>query len=106
MAITNTATTGLTGIVITASGTGFALTAASTTCTDTLAVGQTCNIVVGFTAATAGLASGSVTVSQGGVTKQVPLTATVQAPAKLAMTPLTAPLTAQVGRPARPPRSM
>ena len=95
--VTNTATTGLTGIVVTVGGTGYALSPTTTTCTDSLAVGQTCTIVVGFTAATGGVATGSVIVSQGGVTKSVALSATVQAPAKLAMTPPTAALTATVG---------
>jgi hypothetical protein len=100
--LTNNATTGLTGFVINvSSGTGFTQGAA-TTCTDSLPVGQTCNIVVSFTAATAGVATGSVIVSQGGVTKSVSLTATVQGPAKLAMTPATAALTATVGASSSP----
>jgi len=99
--LTNNATTGLTGFVITVGGPGFTQ-GLTTTCTDVLAVGQTCNIVVSFTAATAGVATGSVIVNQGGVTKSVSLTATVQGPAKLAMTPATAALTATVGASSSP----
>ena len=99
--LTNNATTGLTGFVITVSGTGFTQ-GLTTTCTDVLPVGQTCNIVASFTAATAGVATGSIVVNQGGVTKSVSLTATVQGPAKLAMTPATAALTATVGASSSP----
>ena len=94
--MTNQGATGLSGIVITINGTGFTL-APATTCSDTLAVGQTCDIVVSFTGTTAGPASGSIIVGQGGVTKTVMLTATVQSPAKLAMTPVTAAFTATAG---------
>ena len=99
--MTNEATTGLTGILVTISGTGYTL-APATTCTDSLAVGQTCDIVVSFTSATPGVAIGDVIVSQGGVTKRIALTATVQSPAKLAMTPVTAAFTATIKTASQP----
>jgi len=101
--MTNIGNSGLTGIIFTASGTGFSVDTATTTCTDTLGVGKNCNIGVTFTAAagaTAAKPTGTLTVSQGGVTKPVSLSATVlapQAPPKLAINPLSAALTAAVG---------
>lgn len=99
--MTNTAPTGIADIVMNVSGAGFV--AGTGTCTATLAVGQTCNIVVNFTAGTAsGVARGALNVSQGGVTKTVALSATVQTPAKLVMTPTAATLQTVVGTPSSP----
>jgi hypothetical protein len=90
-----------TGIVLTVTGTGFTLSP-TTTCTDSLGAGKSCDIVVSFTAPTPGLARGTLTVRQGGetenyVTESVLLTATVQNPAKLSASPSAATMTAAVG---------
>jgi len=97
--VTNTANTGLTGFVFAISGAGFTQAG----CTDSLPVGQTCNITVTYTAgATSGPVKGSLTVNQNGVTKIVALTATVQTPAKLVITPASASLQTVVGTPSSP----
>jgi hypothetical protein len=99
--MTNNAPTGLTGILINISGTGFS--AGAGTCTESLGVGQTCNIVVNFTAGnTSGAAKGSLTVNQGSVTKVVALSATVQTPAKLVMAPKSASFQTVLGTPSTP----
>jgi hypothetical protein len=94
--------TAATGIVINVSGTGFSLSPTGT-CTETLASGQSCTIVVSFTAgSTSGPAKGTLTVSQGGVTKPLAIVATVLAPAKLVMTPTTGIFTTTAGDPSSP----
>jgi hypothetical protein len=78
--ITNSAFVDLTGFHFNVDGTGFSLSPTGT-CTDTIAMEQTCDIVVTFTAGTTpGPAKGTLQVSQGGVTKTVALTATVMPP--------------------------
>lgn len=100
--MTNTATTGLTGIIFNVSGVGFRPSSAGT-CTDALGVGESCQIVVSFTAGTtSGISKAAVTVSQGGVTRTVAVTATVQLPAKLVMTPPSANLMTAPGTPSSP----
>jgi hypothetical protein len=99
--MTNTAKTGLADIVINVSGTGFT-DSKTGTCTASLPVGQTCTIIVNFAATTAGAAKGTLSVSQGGVTKPVALSALVQAPAKLVMTPASASFMTVFGTPSSP----
>jgi hypothetical protein len=98
--MTNVDIAALTGITIAVSGTGFAL-APTTTCRDTLAVGQTCDIDLSFTARTTDAASGVVLVSQGGAAKSVSLSVTVQT-SEPRISPPTAALTAGVGMSSSP----
>ena len=94
--LTNISTAGLTGLSVTVSGPGY--TAGAGGCSDALGVGQSCNIIVNFTAgATSGVAKGAVTVNQAGATKTANVTATVQTPAKLVMTPPSAAFQTVVG---------
>jgi hypothetical protein len=75
--LTNASFFDMTSVGIAVSGAGFSLSPTGT-CIGTLGPQQSCNIVVSFTAGTtAGLAKGTVTVRQGGVTKTVAVTATV-----------------------------
>ncbi len=79
IALSHQGTQALTKIAIAANGAGFSL-APTGTCTTTLAPKQTCNIVVTYSAgSTPGQAKGSVSVSQGGVTRTVAVSATVMA---------------------------
>ena len=97
LSVTVTAQSALTGLVVGVQGADLKLDA-TTTCTSVLAAGNTCAVVVNFASATAGSpTSDAVVVSQGGVTKSVPVTANVLAAAKLAATPLAATLTAGPG---------
>lgn len=101
--MSSNALVGSTGITMAASGTGFSLSPTGT-CTDTLAKGQSCNIVVSFTAgATPGPATGRVTVSVGGVTKTVQVTATVVSTSpSLQLTPQAGSFQTTVGTPSFP----
>lgn len=76
---------------------------ATTTCTSVLAAGTSCAVVVNFASATVGSpTSDAVVISQGGVTKIVPVTVNVLAAAKLAATPLAAAFTAGPGTSSSP----
>lgn len=100
--VTVTANANLTGLSTTVRGTDLRIEATST-CGATLSANQSCTVAVRFTAGAAGASSGNaVVVSQGGVTKTVPITANVLTPAKLAATPATAGLTARVGETSPP----
>ena len=78
---------------------------ASSTCQATLAAGATCLVVVDFTANSKNV-NDSIVISAGGangVTKTIPIVAVVQNPAKLVITPSTAPAVAtSVGVPSSP----
>jgi hypothetical protein len=100
--ITNTTLLDVTDLLIVLSGTGFNRSA-SGTCTDKLAMQQSCNFDVSFTAgSTSGLAKGTVTVSYGNATKSVAVTATVLAPAKLVMSPGSVSFQTTPGTPSSP----
>jgi hypothetical protein len=102
MVLTNATITALSGIRITVSGAGYSLSAAGT-CTGTLAIQESCNIVVNFSAGTTtGLAKGAVTVSQGTVTRTVAVTATVWEAAEWRVTPDSAALQTAPGTPSSP----
>jgi hypothetical protein len=89
------------GLVVAISGTGFTVNPG--TCTDSLPAGQTCTLEVSYTAgSTLGLARGTVTASQGGVSAVAAVTATVSGPARLVMTPTTATLQTALGSPSPP----
>jgi hypothetical protein len=63
---------------------------ATSTCTSTLAAGASCTVVLNFSASTRGAKSESVSISAGGANgtfKSVPITAMVQSPAKLIISP-------------------
>jgi hypothetical protein len=95
--VTVTAVSALTGLSTGVQGADLKVDPTST-CTTSLAAGATCTVVVNFTSSTPGAASGDyVVVSQGGVTKQVSVTANVLTLAKLVATPSTAALTAALG---------
>jgi len=95
--VTVTASANLTGLVIGLQGPDLKLDPTST-CVSTLPVGTSCVIAAVFMATAAGSpVSDSIVVSQGGVVKAVPVTANVLAPAKLAVTPPSAALTATPG---------
>ena len=95
--ITVTAQSALAGMTFGVQGADLKLDASST-CTDVLASGSSCTIVVNFSSATAGASiSDAVIINQGGVTRSVPITANVLTLAKLVATPLTATLTAAPG---------
>lgn len=102
MVLTNTSHQDLTGFVISISGVGFALSPTGT-CTDTLAVDQSCSIDVSFTAdPTLGRGKGTLSVSQGGVTRTVALSATVSSFPQWDLTPSSAVLQTTVGTPSSP----
>lgn len=95
--VTVTAVSALTGLSTGVQGADLKVDPTST-CTTSLAAGATCTVVVNFTSSTPGAAAGDyVVVSQGGVTKQVSVTANVLTLAKLVATPSTAALTAAPG---------
>jgi hypothetical protein len=95
--VTVTATSALTGLSASVSGAELRLDATST-CTSVLAAGASCSVVFNFSSAVAGSSTGdAVVVTQGGVTKVVPVTAMVVTPAKLALTPTTAAFAAALG---------
>jgi hypothetical protein len=95
--VTVTAQSALTGLSVGIQGADVKLDATST-CTAALAAGASCTLVVNFSSAVVGSStSDAVVVSQGGVTRSVPVTANVLAPPKLAATPVTAMLTAAPG---------
>ena len=95
--VTVTATSALTGLSASLTGADLRLDATST-CTSTLAAGASCSVVFNFSSAVAGSSTGdAVVVSQGGVTRVVPVTAMVVTPAKLALTPTTAAFAAALG---------
>jgi hypothetical protein len=92
-----TANAALTGMTTSAQGADLKVDPSSN-CTGTMTAGQTCNIVVNFSSATPGSPTGdAIVVGQGGVTKSVPVTANVLAPAKLAATPPSGALVAVPG---------
>jgi hypothetical protein len=92
-----TALAAISGLSIAVSGPDLTLHPTST-CTSTLAAGTSCTVVATFSATTAHVATGdSIVVSQGGVTKAVPITANVIAGAKLTATPATAAWSASPG---------
>ncbi len=100
--VTVTAGSALTGLTTTVQGADVKPDAAST-CTATLGAGLTCTVVVDFSMATAGTPIGdAILVSQGGVTKTVPITATVLALAKLSASPLSGALVAAPGATSAP----
>lgn len=100
--VTVTANAALTGLTTGVSGTDLKLDPSST-CQPTLAAGASCTVVVDFTAPAAGtLVTDSVVVSQDGVTKSVPVSATVVTAAKLGATPATAALVAAPGMTSSP----
>jgi hypothetical protein len=95
--VTVTAGSNLTGLSTGVQGADLKVDASST-CTTSLNAGLTCTVVVNFTSTTAGSPTGDfIVVSQGGVTKSVPVTATVLTLAKLNGTPPSAALTANQG---------
>jgi hypothetical protein len=98
-----TANAALTGMVVGVQGSDLKVDSA-TTCTGTLsAAASTCNVVVDFTATTVGTPTGdAVVVTQGGVSKNVPVTATVVTAAKLQATPTVASLAAAPGSVSQP----
>ncbi len=92
-----TANAALTGLSTGVQGADLKLDASST-CLTTLAAGASCSVVVNFTGTAVGSPTGdAVVVSQGGVTKNVPVTANVLTGAKLAATPTTAAFAAAPG---------
>jgi hypothetical protein len=100
--VTVQAESDLTGLNMGVSGPDL-LVDATTTCTSVLAAGTTCAAVVNFRATTVGVAtSDSIVVSQGGVSKAVPITAMVFSAAKLAATPMAASLVAGPGATSSP----
>ena len=96
-AVTVTANANLTALSTTVRGTDVRIEPTST-CGATLSANQSCIVAVRFTAGAAGASTGNaVVVSEGGVTKTVPITANVLAAAKLVAAPTTAALTARAG---------
>jgi hypothetical protein len=96
--VTVTTSGDLIGLVEGLQGPDLKINTTSTTCTSTLPAGNSCVIAAYFTATTVGSpVADSIVVSQGGVVKAVPVTANVLAPAKLAVTPTSAELTATPG---------
>lgn len=103
--VTVTANATLTGITTGVSSAGSNLKIDSTTClpTATLIAGSTCLINVTFSSATAGRATtDAVTVTQGGVTRSVLVTANVLNLAKLIATPISAAFLAAPGSTSAP----
>jgi hypothetical protein len=87
--ITVTAQVALTDLAVNLNGAEVTKDATST-CVAALAANASCTVVVNFTAASAGPKSDSVIISAGGANGKVvtiPVTATVQAPAKLVISP-------------------
>lgn len=100
--LTNPGFFDVSGVGIAVNGPGYSLSPTGT-CTGTLAAQQSCNIVVSFTGgSTLGPAKGTVTVRQGGVTKTVPVTATVGQAAGVLLSPSSASLPTMVGTPSAP----
>lgn len=94
--VTVTANAALAGLTTGVSGAD--LKAGTTTCTGTLAANASCVVNVTFTGAAVGKAVGDyVVISQGGVTKSVPVNANVLSPAKLVATPASVSLSAALG---------
>lgn len=97
--ITLTASGPLTGLTFGVRGADLDL-APATDCQATLAGGASCGIVADFTSATPGTATGNaIYVSHGGITKSVPVSANVLAPASLVAEPRALALTAPPGAP-------
>jgi len=95
--VTVTAQSALTGLTVGLQGADLKLDATSS-CTAALAAGASCTIVVNFSSAVPGSpTSDAVVVSQGGVTRSVPVAANVLAPPKLVATPTTGSLVAAPG---------
>lgn len=100
--VTVMAQSALTGLTTGVQGADVKIDAAST-CTATLAAGQTCTVVVDFSSATAGVPTGdAIVISQGGVTKPVSVTANVLTLAKLGATPTAGSLVAAPGATSAP----
>jgi hypothetical protein len=100
--LTNQTVADLLGMVISISSPSYSLSPTGT-CTGTLLIQQSCNIDVTFTAGrTLGPAEGFVTISQGGITKFVPVTATVYSIPEWPLTPRSASLQTVVGTPSSP----
>jgi len=98
VSVTVTATAAITGLTVGVQGTDLTLGTSATPCTGTLAAGASCTVAATFTSATAGSPTNdAIVVSQGGVSKTVPVTASVLPPAKLGATPTSAALTAAPG---------
>jgi hypothetical protein len=100
--ITVTAISALTDMVITSSGAEVSIDKTATTCTAALPAGQSCTIVVNFMASTAGQKKDSIQITAAGAPWTVAITANAQAPAKLAINPLSAQITAAVGQTSSP----
>jgi hypothetical protein len=100
--VTVTANAALTGLTTAVTGADLKLDPSST-CAATLAAGATCNVVINFTATAVGSsATDAVVVTQDGVSKSVPVTATVVTAAKLGATPTVAALVAAPGATSSP----
>jgi hypothetical protein len=95
--VTVTATAGLSDLVVDRSGADITFDPTST-CASTLVSGASCTVVVDFTSAKPGAATGdAVVVSQGGVSKSVAVHANVLTLAKLAASPTSVALAAAPG---------
>ena len=101
VSVTVTATAAITaGLTTGVQGGDLVVNTTGSTCTGALAAGASCVVAATFTATAAGSPTNdAIVVSQGGVSKSVPVTANVLTPAKLAATPAKADLTATPGSP-------
>jgi hypothetical protein len=100
--ITIVASVSISDLMFTASGVDVTIDMAATTCTASLSAGTSCVVAVNFQATTAGPKRDSVVITAGGAngrTITVPITAVVQNPAKLVITPPTAAFAAVAGQP-------
>jgi hypothetical protein len=103
--LTVTALVALTDLSVSVSGADVTKDASST-CSASLAANAPCTVVVTFAATANGARNDSVVISAGGakgVTKEIPISANAQNPAKLVISPAVAPLVAtSVGLPGSP----
>lgn len=98
VSITVTAQAALTGLTTGVQGTNLKLDTGLSTCKATLDAGASCVVAATFTAGAVGPATtDAIVVTQGGVSKSVPVSATILSPAKLAATPVKAELAAKPG---------
>ena len=87
-AITLTTSATLAGLAVASSGEDVSIATSATTCTTTLEAGDSCLVVVNFTALAFGRKnSDAIAFSTGGVTRTVPVIANVPSPAALAIDP-------------------